>query len=398
MRIRRHGSSNAWPVSTHLDPGLVALLRDRSDEITTRWHRDLDDRIALRPNNVFPGDALLDGMPRLVDWITRSLEHGGEPGEVNEEALRDVAGHWRRAGYSIEESLLHFRMLASLLFETLEEVVVSGEASVSAAEGIRAASRLCHAIDLAQVVLVATYRDAEEERITAFGETLAHEVRDQLGASMTTIQLIRTLREDPGPGLDPEREDELLEGAEDALAKANELVSAVRTVSQTSVGGGVDWAMRPLGPVIREIVAEAQAKAGPEVELRVDDELPETLVPEDPVSLILHNLIENGIKYRDPQKDERWVRVQARAEGDGHLVVQVGDNGLGISEREQERVFNRFHRGSEARGDGFGLGLSIARRATRSIGGRMMLESDPGHGSTFGFTVPEESQGDPAGS
>ena len=68
--------------------------------------------------------------------------------------------------------------------------------------------------------------------------------------------------------------------------------------------------------------------------------------------------------------------------------MQIGDNGIGIPEEEQERIFTRFLRGSRSSGDGFGLGLSIARQATLSIGGTVMLESEEGEGSTFSFTVP----------
>lgn len=372
---------------------LAELLEKRAGAITSEWHEQLNARLQLRPRNVFPGKKLLDGMPPMVEWITRSLRDRSSPGEANEEALRDVAEHWRAAGFSIEESLLHFRVLATLLFETLEGLVREEAAGVTPVEGVRAASRLCHSIDVAQVVLVATYRDAEEERITDFGTTLAHEVRDHLGASLGAIQLVQTLRDAEGPALDTDREAMLLERAEGALEKANDLVAAVRTVSHTAASSG-EWTMQPLRRIVEEIVRDPDAQRDARVHLRIDEDIPPVLVPADPVSLILHNLVENAVKYSDPEKPEQWVRVQARREDDGHLVVQVGDNGLGISESEQERVFKRFQRGSRARGDGFGLGLAIARRAARSIGSRLMLESSPGDGSTFGFTVPVESQGE----
>jgi signal transduction histidine kinase len=383
-------------MSERIDRRLASLLEERSGEITRRWHEQLREMLELRPNNIFPGEALLDGMPPMVEWLTRSLRNGSGPGEANEDSLREVAEHWRTAGFTVEESLLHFRLLADLLFDTLGELADADGVQVSATEGVRAASRLCHAIDVAQVVLVATYRDAEEQRITTFSETLAHEVRDQLAAALTSIQVVRTLREDVGTQLSPEREDELLGGAEGALQRATEVVSAVRSVSETGVGRAEWWKMRGLGELVRQIVDDINAKATSGVELAVDPELPEVRVPEDPVSLVLHNLVENAVKYADPEKEERWVRVQARREGDGHLVVQVGDNGLGIPEAEQTRIFNRFHRGARRQGSGFGLGLSIARRAAHSIGGRMMLESEEGAGSTFGFTIPAESLGDPA--
>jgi signal transduction histidine kinase len=84
------------------------------------------------------------------------------------------------------------------------------------------------------------------------------------------------------------------------------------------------------------------------------------------------------------------VRIQTERDDDGHLVVHIGDIGLGMSEAEQERIFLRFRRGKEATGDGFGLGLAIVRDTAQQFGGRILLESEPGEGSTFSFTIPAD--------
>jgi len=386
--------------TTHRDEGftqgrplgdVVDLFEQKADAIASDWHDKLTSQLRFRPSNVFPGDALLDGMPRVVAWIARSVRNGSQPDRENEEALRDVAAHWRDAGFSIEESLLHFRILASILFERLGLSVAEAETELSPDEAVRTSARLCHTVHLAQVVLVATYRDAEEDRIADFGANLAHEIRNHLGSASVAVELVRTLRNREDVVPDSAREGMLLERADAALKTTRQLVESVWAVSERGAAANDEWHMRSLREIVHELLPDIEAESE-DVRVRVDDDVPGVPVPESPVSLILHNLLQNGIKYADPQKPERWVRVQCRRGEDGHLVVQVGDNGLGVSEAEQERIFTRFRRGSQARGDGFGLGLSIARQAARRIGSRLMLESEPGRGSTFGFTIPLEAQ------
>jgi signal transduction histidine kinase len=80
----------------------------------------------------------------------------------------------------------------------------------------------------------------------------------------------------------------------------------------------------------------------------------------------------------------------------GHGVVTVSDNGIGISSAELPHIFDRFWRADPARSrdsGGAGLGLSIAHSIASTHGGTIDVESDPGKGSVFRLTVPLESQG-----
>ena len=78
------------------------------------------------------------------------------------------------------------------------------------------------------------------------------------------------------------------------------------------------------------------------------------------------------------------VTLRASREEDGAVTIEVEDTGRGIAPEEQDRVFERFYRGSGSlESEGFGLGLSIAKRMVDVMGGRIGLHSESGRGSTF---------------
>jgi two-component system sensor histidine kinase SenX3 len=99
------------------------------------------------------------------------------------------------------------------------------------------------------------------------------------------------------------------------------------------------------------------------------------------------NLLENAIKYSDP--DAR-VELTIGAEGE-HVVVEVRDHGMGIPQRDLDRVFERFYRVDKARSretGGSGLGLSIVRHVMANHGGQVSVSSVEGEGSTFTLRLP----------
>jgi PAS domain S-box-containing protein len=112
-------------------------------------------------------------------------------------------------------------------------------------------------------------------------------------------------------------------------------------------------------------------------------------IPADPLRLerILYNLLENAVKY-SPQGGE--IRVSAKLDN-GCLVISIADQGIGISEEDQGALFGAFQR-LERPGltsvKGAGLGLLVCRRLVEAHGGRIWVESKPGRGSTFFFTLP----------
>ena len=128
----------------------------------------------------------------------------------------------------------------------------------------------------------------------------------------------------------------------------------------------------------------AMVEAGATVEVKP---LPRVLVREHELARIFQNLIGNALKYRKPDVAPVIV-ISARSEG-RMRVFSIKDNGIGIEPDYQDKVFTLFQR-LHSRGEyaGTGLGLAICRKLVLHNGGRIWVESKPGEGSTFLFTLP----------
>ena len=99
---------------------------------------------------------------------------------------------------------------------------------------------------------------------------------------------------------------------------------------------------------------------------------------------ILMNLIANAVRYT-PEGGQVWVRIEQ--EGDLAAII-VADQGKGIAEEDQARIFGKFERVDPSEPGGTGLGLYIARRLARAMHGDIAVDSAPGQGARFTFTLP----------
>jgi signal transduction histidine kinase len=112
--------------------------------------------------------------------------------------------------------------------------------------------------------------------------------------------------------------------------------------------------------------------------------LPKVLADYLRVNSILNNLVDNAIKY-SPDGGDIAVSVRSK---DDCLIVGVKDPGIGISAEDQVRLFKPFERLETTKVTGVGLGLNVCCRLVEAHGGRIWVESEPGKGSTFFFTLP----------
>lgn len=150
----------------------------------------------------------------------------------------------------------------------------------------------------------------------------------------------------------------------------------MRAADPVSMEGALQWAIANLRPVIEE--SGAKITHGP---------LPSVTGDQAQLAHVFQNLLSNAIKYRSEKPPE--VDVSAH-QSNGDYVFAVRDNGAGIPEEHRERIFQMFtrlHGGAACPGNG--IGLAMCQKIIQKHGGRIWVDSSPGSGSTFYFTIPQ---------
>lgn len=171
--------------------------------------------------------------------------------------------------------------------------------------------------------------------------------------------------------------------------KAERLLTDLTDIARIRVGA-LEMRLAPcdLATIVGESVA-AQRAAWPTriVHLDVPGDAVPVMADADRVSQVICNYITNALKY-SPTNQPVEVSMEAR---DGAVRVAVCDHGVGLTREDQKRIWERFYRTDRfhiAKSDGLGVGLFICRQIIEQMGGKVGVESTPGAGSTFWFTIP----------
>ncbi len=148
------------------------------------------------------------------------------------------------------------------------------------------------------------------------------------------------------------------------------------------------YVLRPgtLGNLIDKSVSILREKAeNKNIKIKVENSTEDMVyIISEQIEQVLINLVDNAIKYT-PEGGRVVIRIYSRYD---KVVVEVNDNGIGISKSEQERIFERFYRVDKARAQslgGTGIGLSIVKHVIQNHQNKIEIESQPGKGSTFRF-------------
>jgi two-component system sensor histidine kinase KdpD len=192
-------------------------------------------------------------------------------------------------------------------------------------------------------------------------------------------------------GLGPEQQHELISIMDEEADRLSVLVTEAIHMARIEAGR---VHLQRESYSLDDLVHSAVHKLKPALEDRhIDVKLPSGLPPvwadRELIEIALRQLIDNALKY-----SPRDSPVSVSAElSDNRVVVSVADRGPGIPEEEQTRIFEKFYRADASRHQipGAGLGLVIAREIIQVHGGEIWVESKPGEGSTFRFSLPASS-------
>jgi len=161
-------------------------------------------------------------------------------------------------------------------------------------------------------------------------------------------------------------------------------------LSMTRIESG-RFKFSPVWCDIDEIISSARMQAGDllarhRVSVIIPDRVPSVKIDYGIVEQALTSLLSNAALY-SPEGSE--IRVSAQTD-ERHLILQVSDEGPGISPEESKRIFAKFYRGPKAPPGGIGLGLSIVRGLMQALGGEVTTHNNPDRGATFTLRIPVE--------
>jgi two-component system phosphate regulon sensor histidine kinase PhoR len=223
-----------------------------------------------------------------------------------------------------------------------------------------------------------------------FVANVSHELRTPLSLIKGYVETLLDGAKD-----NPEVSDKFLQTIDRNAERLKLLIEDLLTISELESGRmKISVESLDLRPVVAKVFADFKSRAvAKNVELvdEVDDL--RVRADSDRLEQVLGNLIDNAIKYG---RSEGHVKVGARPVEHGQVEIEVRDDGPGIPPEALDRVFERFYRVDKARSreqGGTGLGLSIVKHIVQSHGGRVWARSELGHGASFYFTLPQDSNG-----
>jgi signal transduction histidine kinase/AmiR/NasT family two-component response regulator len=237
-------------------------------------------------------------------------------------------------------------------------------------------------------------RAEQSDRLkSAFMANMSHEIRTPMNGVLGFSELLKT------PGLKEETRMKYIDIIETSGRRMLNIIDDLIDISRIEAGmveiKNEHTNIRQLLYELLLLFTPESQKKGISLHSKIDLPSREFMIHTDKTKLaqVITNLLKNAIKFTS---DRGEIELGCRVDGDSNLIVYVKDNGAGISKEIQEKIFERFHQGEgPSKQEGVGLGLAISKAYVELMGGTIKVESEPGEGSVFSFSIPLQFQAIP---
>jgi len=397
---------------SHVPPGgingLVAALREQQTSLTERWMKLVFGDNEVEHSDQLTYRQLADHLPSIFDEICIVLESRNlrdQEGAIEHDARQH--GQWRwQQGYRIDELVRELDLFRQVLLSAI------GDHAASATDFSRADEEHARLMtdEVVSLVTLASIREAVSERDRKIDEytgmleranheltlrqkligdlyesrmqvtrRVAHDLRNFLNVFSTALQLAERspARRDTALGLANRQVADMATLVDEMVEYSKVLGDdSMLTVDSFDLVGLYD-------ELIQSCRVSTEAK-GLKLIGQLDASLGTVVSNRLKVKQVALNLLSNAIKYT--ASGEIVLSISAAA--DDRWRLRVADTGVGISEVDQERVFEEFERAAADDIPGAGLGLAIVKELSRTLEGQLRFQSSKGHGSIFDVTFP----------
>ncbi|HXG84495.1 MAG TPA: sensor histidine kinase [Pyrinomonadaceae bacterium] len=363
---------------------LAALIRRERDTLLAEWRKEVR-QLSMARNLDVP--TLNDHIPGLIEELADQLEmqvEGSMIGELKKNSV--IHGLDRlRLGFDIEEVVGEYNALRGVIQDLVERHNLSLRGPVN-----RTINRV---IDMSIGLAVKTYAAQKALEIQLRREEhlafVAHDLRTPLSSIAMAAKLLEITIPDV---VKDERAAKLLDTMHRNVKRLNLLV--VKVIEEDAnmkakVNENVERREVNLRELVEILVRDLSPLAVAS-NLSLINNIPEELTvfaDAAMLSLIFQNLISNAIDYTP--NGEVIIGAQRRSDNSAFIECWVSDNGAGISANQLDKVFDKLETDPDKK-SGMGLGLAIVKQFVEAHGGQVAVDSKPGQGSTFRFTIPEK--------
>jgi signal transduction histidine kinase len=359
---------------------LAAVLREQKATVVSRWKAVVSE---LAGAEGLDAPTLRDHIPQFLDEMITAIASPNDFAVVGSSGLGSPLEHGAQrldAGFNIKEVVVEYNILRGAVLDVAEEAGLQLTADECRVVNHIIDDAVAGAVDIFAREQAGELQRQREEHL-AF---VAHDVRTPLNA----ISLIATVLAEE---LDPNSRElaEMLRALQRNVQRIEELVQRILQEQQNhKTPDGLNLVRREidLWPLVQQLVQDLQPVAAV-AQIKIRNLVPRHLTINADAALMsraLQNIVGNAIKFAPGGE----IEIGAE-ENTADMECWVQDNGTGIAPERLESIFDKHETDANPLHAGFGLGLAIFKQIIESHGGKISVQSQPGAGATFRFSIPK---------